>query len=52
MNSPSEARLLLRLPSELKTRVEESARANRRSTVKEIQVAIERHVAAQPEEQR
>jgi hypothetical protein len=49
MNSLSEARLLLRLPADLKAQVEESARANRRSTVKEIQVAIERHVGAQPE---
>jgi predicted transcriptional regulator len=49
MNSPSESRLLLRLPAELKTRVEQSAVENRRSMNKEIQVALERYVAAQME---
>ena len=37
--------VLVRIPIGLKQRVEESARANRRSTVKEIQVILERGVA-------
>jgi hypothetical protein len=49
MNSPSEARLLLRLPAELKTRVEESARENCRRLNREIEYALRQHVAAKPE---
>ena len=37
--------LLLRLPTNLKERLEESAREHRRSTTREIQVAIESYLA-------
>ena len=38
----------VRIPIELKQRVEESARTNRRSVVREIQTMLERCVAAVP----
>jgi hypothetical protein len=41
--------LHVRVPLELKQRVEESARANRRSIVREIQVLLERAVTPAPE---
>jgi hypothetical protein len=37
--------LLLRLPSDLKERLEISARENRRSTTREVQVALELYLA-------
>jgi len=37
--------VVARIPLELKQAIEASARANRRSTVKEIQVLLERAVA-------
>jgi len=37
--------VLLRIPTSLKTRLEETAREHRRSANMEIQVAIEAHVA-------
>jgi len=39
--------ILVRLPRDLKQQVEEIAQSNRRSTVKEVQVALEAHVKAQ-----
>jgi hypothetical protein len=38
--------LLLRLPAELKSQIELCAREHLRSTTREIQLAVERHVAA------
>jgi hypothetical protein len=42
--------LHVRVPLELKQRVEESARANRRSVVREVQVLLERAVTPVPEQ--
>ena len=47
MDASLEARLLLRLPAELRDRVAQVAESNRRSMTKEIQVAIERHVKSE-----
>jgi hypothetical protein len=52
----SEARLLLRIPLELKTQMASLASANRRSTNSEIQVALESYiqrerVIAQPQQE-
>jgi hypothetical protein len=47
-----DAFLHVRIPMDLKQRVEESARTNRRSVVREIQVLLERavtHVPNQPQ---
>jgi hypothetical protein len=38
--------LLLRLPAALKTQIEMCAREHKRSTTREIELAVERHVAA------
>jgi hypothetical protein len=40
----------VRVPLALKERVEESARSNRRSVVREIQVMLERCVTTAPEQ--
>ena len=45
----NEARILLRLPFDLKSQLASLARENRRSTTKEILVALERYVISQPE---
>jgi hypothetical protein len=38
--------LLVRLPSALKSQIELCARDHKRSTTREIELAVERHVAA------
>jgi predicted transcriptional regulator len=40
--------MLLRLPPKLKADVSELARVNKRSTTREIELAIEQHIAAAP----
>ena len=46
MASESEARLIIRIPVELRNRVAQVAEEQRRSMNREIQVAIEQHLAA------
>lgn len=48
MSTPREPMCLL-LPPDLKDRVREVARENRRSMTKEIQIALENHVAEESE---
>jgi hypothetical protein len=48
MQEPREA-ILLRLPTKLKADVCELARVHKRSTTREIELAIENHVASAPQ---
>jgi len=41
----------VRIPSPLKAELRKLADANKRSMTREVEIAIERHIAAQPESQ-
>jgi predicted transcriptional regulator len=51
MNDATRDVLLLHLPAQLKEQVRDLAKENKRSMTKEIEMAIEQHVAREREQQ-